>query len=174
MTARTVLIATDAKEVKLVTAFNTLLDKLNAAGVAVDNYIAERTAEELASNIEVGQTVKFLFGRAAGRVEEQGTVAAVVPTPAGKLLKVIVDTGLPTMRIRDVRLKDATVVGAEGTCKGAECTAVTGTDDHSAACQAEHSAVTDAGVDLDAALALVTEPVAAAGAVDVDALIANL
>jgi hypothetical protein len=165
-TQRTAVIVTDAKEVKLVATFNALVDKLTAAGIAIDTYITARTAEELASNIEVGQDVSFLFGRAAGRVTETGTVAAVVETPAGKLLKVIVDSGLPTMRIRDVRLKDATVAAPADVCKGAECTAVVGTDEHSAACQAEHSAVVDATADLDAALDT--------GAVDVDALIANL
>ena len=112
MTTRTALIVTDATEVKLVAAFNSLLEKLTAAGLKIDTYIAERTALELASNIEVGQEVSFLFGRGESRVTETGSVAVVVDTPAGKLLKVIVDSGLATMRVRDVRLKDATVVGS--------------------------------------------------------------
>lgn len=158
MTARTVLIVTDAKETKLVTAFNTLLDKLTAAGLAIDTYIAERTAEELASNIEVGQDVSFLFGRAAGRVTETGTVAAVVETPAGKLLKVIVDSGLPTMRIRDVRLKDATVVAPEAPAVE---------DGTKSEAEVANEVALDAALD---ASTVVQE----AGAVDVDALIANL
>jgi hypothetical protein len=115
MTTRTVLIATDATEVKLVAAFNALVEKLTSAALKIDTYVAERTALELASNIEVGQEVSFLFGRGESRVTETGSVAVVVDTPAGKLLKVIVDSGLATMRVRDVRLKDATVVGADPT-----------------------------------------------------------
>lgn len=113
-----VIIATDATEVKLVKQYNDLTEKLVAAGAKLDTYRAERTALELASNIEQGQEVSFLFGRGESRVTETGTVAVVVETPAGKLLKVIVDSGLATMRVRDVRLKDATVVGAEVVSNG--------------------------------------------------------
>jgi hypothetical protein len=157
-TQRTAVIVTDAKEVKLVATFNALVDKLTAAGIAIDTYITARTAEELASNIEVGQDVSFLFGRAAGRVTETGTVAAVVETPAGKLLKVIVDSGLPTMRIRDVRLKDATVAAPEAPAVE---------DGTKSEAEVANEVALDAALDATTA-ALDT------GAVDVDALIANL
>jgi hypothetical protein len=156
-TQRTAVIVTDAKEVKLVAAFNALVDKLTAAGIAIDTYITARTAEELASNIEVGQDVSFLFGRAAGRVTETGTVAAVVETPAGKLLKVIVDSGLPTMRIRDVRLKDAVVVAREVLTEEGSVTVAA-----------------DAVTTADAANTAALEVALDAAPVDVDALIANL
>jgi hypothetical protein len=156
-TQRTAVIVTDAKEVKLVATFNALVGKLIAAGNAIDTYITIRTAEELAANIENGELVEFHFGRAANRVLERGTVAAVVETPAGKLLKVIVDSGLPTMRIRDVRLKDAVVVAREVLTEEGSVTVAA-------------DAVTTADASNTAALEVALD----AAPVDVDALIANL
>ena len=167
MTTRTVLIATDATEVKLVAAFNAIVEKLTAAGLKIDTYIAERTALELASNIEVGQEVSFLFGRGESRVTETGSVAVVVDTPAGKLLKVIVDSGLATMRVRDVRLKDATVVGAEAAVVDSAAVDVPFEGGVQQTPEQIAEAAQQAAVDAVAGAS-------GAGEVDVDALIAGL
>lgn len=107
-----VAVAVDAKETKLVAAFNGLLDKAGEAAEKLEAYIAERTAAELAAKVEVNDTVSFTFGRGETKKELSGKVLAVVETPAGKLLKVLAGEGAD-LKVYDVQAKFATVKGAE-------------------------------------------------------------
>jgi hypothetical protein len=108
----TVTNSNDLKEVRLVAAVNTLAGKLTDATVALDAYLAERAAAELASKVEVGDTVAFTFGRGDTKKDFFGSVLVVVDTPAGKLLKVLAGEGSET-KLYDVRAKDAVVQRAE-------------------------------------------------------------
>lgn len=106
------LVEADSKEVKLVAAVNSLIEKAAEAGVKLEVFRAERVAAELAAKVEVNDTVAFVFGRGETKKELEGKVLAVVETPTGKLLKVLAGEGAD-MKVFDVLAKFATVKGAE-------------------------------------------------------------
>lgn len=143
--------AADTKEAKLVAAANKATEALAKAVDALNLYIAERTREEAAANIPVGAKVSFKFGRAENRKDYTGEVLVVVETPAGKLLKVLAGEGAE-LRVYDVPSKQATII--QGDAEVAPEVA------------AEPAGGTvDGGVQADDG---------AAGAVDVDALLASV
>lgn len=67
---------------------------------------------QAASNIEVGQVVRFSAGRGETKQELEGKVLVVVPTDSGKLLKVLTGEGATT-KLHDIPSSKATVVQPE-------------------------------------------------------------
>lgn len=141
--------AADAKEVKLVAAANKAEESARKAVLALQSYLEERAREEAAANIPVGTKVGFKFGRAENRKDLTGEVIAVVETPTGKLLKVLAGEGAE-LRVYDVPSKQATIASAD----------------------AEVAA--EASVDATAEAPAEGADGGAAGAVDVDALLAQV
>lgn len=104
--------ANDTKEVKLVDKFNDLSTKLDAAYAALEAYRADVAAEAARLNIVEGTEVGFTFGRGETKQDLIGKVIATVDTEHGRLLKVLAGEGA-SLKVYDVRAKDARVGGAE-------------------------------------------------------------